>query len=241
MTSIKINSHEDISPKTLCSSADRHVHLCQTYPQIGCSYSSWCHARSSHPCISSTIHDDTCDKSYDYSHRSFQSWSDTMGYSISKRMWYQQQPTLGHSFVLALIQLAVSLSSSHFFTHNLVTPHKAGLWSPLKLQPKQLAWPHLHTTIGISDSRSEPLTWHSMTFPQSGPGQKRKPLLLSSTYVLFARVWYLWKIYSGTTWLITCSLMTVWILWAVSVKEQYECAPDSHPAYILFCGFHPDR
>lgn len=42
-----------------------------------------------------------------------------------------------HSFVLLLIQFAVSLSSWHFFIHNRATEHTTGRWSPSIAQPKQ--------------------------------------------------------------------------------------------------------
>jgi hypothetical protein len=43
----------------------------------------------------------------------------------------------GHSFVLLLIQFAVSLSSRHFFNHIFATAHIIGLWSLSIGQPKQ--------------------------------------------------------------------------------------------------------
>lgn len=42
-----------------------------------------------------------------------------------------------HSFVLLLIQFAVSLSSWHFLSHILATPQITGRWSLSTLQPKQ--------------------------------------------------------------------------------------------------------
>ncbi|KAJ8975508.1 hypothetical protein NQ317_010623 [Molorchus minor] len=52
---------------------------------------------------------------------------------------------LGHSFVLAAIQLDVSESSSHFFCHFLSRAHLTGScqFSP---QAKQKTWLHLHAT-----------------------------------------------------------------------------------------------
>ena len=53
---------------------------------------------------------------------------------------------LGHSLVLAEIQLAVSESSAHFFSHRFASVHVAGMWS---------LRPHLTTSDGASDARSD--------------------------------------------------------------------------------------
>ena len=148
---LNINPREDISPKKPDFFVDHRVHLYLTSPHNDCNCNSWYRVHSIHPCKSNTIRDGTCDRSCDYIHRFSQSLSGTTAVTLATmlRYYWESIPTLGHSFVFALIQLAVSLSSSHFFTQRFVTPHKAGLWSPLKLQPKQLTCPHLQSTIGI--------------------------------------------------------------------------------------------
>ena len=66
-------------------------------------------------------------------------------------MWLQPPsfsmvaPHLGHSLVLAEIQLLVSLSSSHFLIHFLIRWHRTGSCQ-FSLQLKQKEWVHRHLT-----------------------------------------------------------------------------------------------
>src|SRR5690606_10320108 len=94
---------------------------------------------------------------------------------------------LGHSLVLAEIQLAVSESSAHFLSHFLTNSHGAGWWS-LRAHPKQKRWPHRHATVGTIRSRSFFLTPHSTTSSQSGAGHHLR-VSLSSPYVRWSSSW----------------------------------------------------
>jgi hypothetical protein len=76
---------------------------------------------------------------------------------------------LGHSFVLAEIQLAVSESSSHFFNHIFTSVQGAGWWS-FNVHPKQKKWRQTHCTVGTIRRRSRCLTGQSTAYSQFGAG-----------------------------------------------------------------------
>lgn len=58
----------------------------------------------------------------------------------------------GHSFVFALIQLAVSESSAHFFIQSFTIAQMHGWWSVSSPHPKQNWFPHAHRTEGTIES-----------------------------------------------------------------------------------------
>jgi hypothetical protein len=90
-----------------------------------------------------------------------------------------------HSFVFALIQLDVSLSSAHFFIHLLRMGQQHGRWSASP-HPKQNVLRQVHSTVGMTTSRERAGTEHSMAYSQLGAGHQRR-CESSSTYVRLRR------------------------------------------------------
>jgi hypothetical protein len=79
---------------------------------------------------------------------------------------------LGHSLVFALIQLAVSLSSAHFFNHRLASAHVVGIWS-LSAQLRRPARP-LGSACEHTDRKKQRHAWTALPVPAARTQSKTR-------------------------------------------------------------------
>ena len=116
---------------------------------------------------------------------------------------------LGHFFVLAKIQLAVSLSFMHLVAHSESCAHEHGSWASSPHR-KQNGWVHAHRTVVTPEPTA--------TLSHPAAGQYRIVLLVSmklrNTYVLYLAANIgsnsAWKNPGGTRWWHLCSGQRAW-------------------------------